>query len=250
MKVFYLFSETSNPEHEQRRATIKKLPNATKRLCLENFLRCFPTADITVLVDGVTPDTWKWLSDADTSGYGGTVTLRKITAGSMAMAFRCALEAIRDLPENEAAMVQEDDYLYLDGAQEAITEALVYGDYVTGYLHPDKWMLPAKGGNPFVEQEAVSELTRVIQCPSHFWMITNSTTCTFATTRDTIRADWEQWMEGTSDLVNAQDFRTFIHLRETKERVVLMPIPTLSTHTMTDWLAPLQGTGLTSWEEV
>lgn len=247
MKVFYLFSETSNPEHEGRRANIQKLPHATKRYCLENFIKCFPTSEITVLADGILPDTLDYLQGLQSEGK---IKFRKIFAGSMAKAFRVGLEAIRDLPENEAVMIQEDDYLYLDGAEKAITEALVYGDYVTGYTHPDKWMNPERGGNPFVEQEGVSEITRVIQCPSRFWMITNSTTCTFATTRDTIRADWDDWMEGTKDEVNAQDFQTFIRLRQTKDRLVLMPIPTLSTHTMMDWLAPLQGTGITSWGAV
>jgi len=248
MNVYYLFSETSNTFHEQSRANIKKLPHATKRYCLANFIRAFPTSKITVLVDGIIEGTWEWLEMV--AKDCPNVTLQKINAGSMAKAFRTALEFIQGLPENQPVLVQEDDYLYIKGSEKAIEEALVYGDYVTGYLHPDKWMLPTQGGNPYVEQEGVSEITRVIQTPSRFWMITNSTTGTFATTRDTIIADWEEWMQGTADEVNLLDFKTFLLLRQEKERIVLMPIPTLSTHVMTDWLAPLQGTGIHSWEDV
>ncbi len=248
MIAYYLFSETSNRFHEQSRANIKKLSHATKRYCLENFIKCFPTTTIMVLVDGIIDGTWEWLESIE--AQHSNVVLKKINAGSMAKAFRTALELIKELPENQAVAIQEDDYLHIDGAEQAIQEALVYGDYVTGYLHPDKWMLPTQGGNPYVEQEGVSEITRVIQTPSRFWMITNSTTGTFATTRDTIIADWEEWMQGTADGINLLDFQTFLFLRQEKERIVLMPIPTLSTHVMTDWLAPLQGTGIHSWEDV
>lgn len=248
MKVFYLFSETSNAFHEQSRANIKKLPHATKRYCLANFIRAFPTSKITVLVDGIVEGTWEWLEMV--ANDCPNVTLQKINAGSMAMAFRTALEAIRALPEDEVVMIQEDDYLYLLGSENAIWEGLSFGDYVTGYCHPDKWMIPSTGGNPYVEQECVSEITRVIKTDNRFWMITNSTTGTFATTRDTIIADWAEWMEGTKDEINLKDFHTFLFLRQEKERIVLMPIPTLSTHVMTDWLAPLIGTGFNSWEDV
>lgn len=250
MIAYYLFSETSNPFHEQSRANIKKLPHANKRYCLKNFIRCFPNTTIMVLVDGIVDGTWEWLESVEAEHPN--VILKKIHAGSMAKAFRTALEFIKELPENQVVGIVEDDWLFLPNrnVEQSIQDAIVYGDYICPQTHPDKWMLPSEGGNAFVEQQNVSEITRIIKCPTNYWHITNSCTCTFFTTRDTISEDWEEWMWGTADLINTLDFATFIRLRQEKERIVLQPIPTLATHCMVGLLAPLIGTGISSWEEV
>ena len=248
MKVFYLFSETSNPVHEGVRAHVKKLPHATKRYCLDNFIATFPTADITLMVDGVIDGTLDYLKTV--VDKHPNVSLKKIEAGCTGKAFRAIFDEIVKLPDDdEAVMIQEDDYLYLEGSERAILDALVYGDYVTGYQHPDKWWLPSRGGNPYVEQENVSEVTRIVQCPTRFWMIVNSTTGTFASTVGIIKADYAEWADATSER-DAKDFDTFIYLRNEKSRTVLQPIPTLSTHVMTSYLSSLVGTGVESWDDV
>lgn len=247
MVVFYRISESTNPEHEKRRSWQVKLKNATKKKCIDNFLECFPTSHIRFYVDSITEETWGYLKSLE----GERIEIVKISAGSDAKSFRCMLDGLTTFPSTPQTKVlfQEDDYLYLPGAEQAIEEALEFSDYVTGYLHPDKFILPAYGGNPFVEQQGVSEPTRVVKTSTRFWMMTNSTTNTFASRVGTLTEDMELWMKATEDLINTKDFATFLRLRE-KGRTLLMPIPTLSTHCLKGFEAPLIGTGIDSWESL
>lgn len=243
LQILYRISESTNEEHSKKRSWQIKLPNATKKHCISLIQQYFPNSDIVVFVDNITQETWEWLLDND------TLTLKKITAGSDAKSFRELLKYSITLEDDTPVLFQEDDYLYLPGSEKAILEGLEYADYVTGYLHPDKFVLPKYGGNPFVETQGVSEITRVIQTPTRFWMLTNSTTNTFATTSKVLKEDYNIWMEGTKDLINTKDFETFLKLKE-KGRSVIMPIPTLSTHALKGFESPLLGTGIDSWENV
>jgi hypothetical protein len=252
MKILYRISESTNSEHSAKRSWQVKLPNATKKKCLELIITHFPTSEIILFVDNITNETWNWLLTLQQESklyWKHPIEIKKINAGSDAKSFRELLEYSVKLDDSEQVLFQEDDYLYLDGSEGAIKEALEFGDYVTGYLHPDKFIHPNFGGNPFVEQHGVSEPTRVIQTKSRFWTLTNSTTNTFATTAKILKEDYNEWMAGTSDLINTKDFETFLKLRD-KGRTVLMPIPTLSTHGLRGFEAPLIGTGLTSWEKL
>jgi hypothetical protein len=59
------------------------------------------------------------------------------------------------------------------------TEGFELGaSFVALYDHPDKYLDPSKGGNPYCEGGA--EDTRVYLTTSCHWKITNSTTMTFA----------------------------------------------------------------------
>jgi hypothetical protein len=244
MKIFYRISESTNSEHAAARTWQVKLPNATKRNCLLNVMECFPTAQITIFVDSITEETWKWLLTLD------RVRIVKIEAGSDAKSMRILLEQATQIEEdNEIILFQEDDYLYLPGAEHKIIEALHYAHYATGYLHPDKFWPPSKGGNPFTHAENVSEPTQVIKTSDHFWMITNSTTNTFATTVGVLKEDLDVWMWGTEDLINTKDFAIFLKLRE-KGRALVQPLPSLATHCLKGFESPTVGLDITSWEEI
>ncbi len=244
MKIFYRISESTNSEHAAARTWQVKLPNATKRNCLLNVMECFPTANITIFVDSITEDTWNWLTSLD------RVRIIKIEAGSDAKSMRVLLDqAIQIEDEKEIILFQEDDYLYLPGAEHKIIESLQYAHYSTGYLHPDKFWHPSRGGNPYTPMENVSEPTQVIKTSDHFWMVTNSTTNTFATTVGTMKEDIDTWMWGTEDLINTKDFAIFLKLRE-KGRALVQPIPSLATHCLKGFEAPLVGLDIKSWEEI
>lgn len=242
MKIYYRISESSNDHHEKTRSWQKKLLNATKKNCLLNVINKFPNADIKLFVDSITEETWKWLQTLN-------VKMQKINQGSDAKSMRVLLKEVQDENDNEIILFQEDDYLYLDGSEYKMKEALKYSEYVTGYLHPDKFINPSRGGNPFTLDDNISEPTRVIKTSNHFWMLTNSTTNTFMTTAKTIKEDMDIWMWGTSDLINTHDFHIFLKLRE-KGRKLLQPIPSLSTHCMIGFEAPVAGLTIDSWEEV
>jgi hypothetical protein len=151
--------------------------------------------------------------------------------------------------DDEVILFQEDDYLYLPNVEHKIMEVLQYSDYATGYLHPDKFWHPSRGGNPFTPSENVSEETQVIKTSDQFWMLTNSTTNTFATTVKTIKEDLDVWMWGTEDLVNTKDFSIFLKLRE-KGRSLVQPIPSFATHCLKGYEAPTTGLNINSWEEL
>jgi hypothetical protein len=243
MKIFYRISESSNSNHAKQRTWQVKLPNATKKHCLLNVMECFPTAEITVFVDSITDETWEWLNTLP-------VIIKKINEGSDAKSMRVLLnEAASMEDDNEIILFQEDDYLYLPDSEQKIMEALVYADYATGYLHPDKFWSPERGGNPYNSSENVSEQTCVIKTSNHFWMMTNSTTNTFATTVKTIKEDLDIWMWGTEDLINTKDFAIFLKLRE-RGRSLVQPLPSLATHCLKGFEAPTIGLNINSWEEV
>jgi hypothetical protein len=244
MKIYYRISESSNDSHINQRQWQEKLPYATKQACLLNVIKRFPNSEIYIFVDNISNETWKWINSLQ-----DIKLVQKINAGSDARSMRYLLEeAIRIEDPNEIILFQEDDYIYLPDSEEKIIEALEYGDYVTGYLHPDKFIHPSKGGNPFTPKDNFSELTQVIKSKDHFWMITNSTTNTFATKVGTIKKDIDTWMWGTSDLINTRDFEIFMKLKE-RNRLVLQPIPSLSTHCLKNHEAPVIGLNINSWED-
>lgn len=245
MIIFYRISESTNTEHAKARTWQVKLSNATKKNCLLNTVKCFPKSDIVLYVDGITDETWSWLCALEQTE--DRISIKKINAGSDAKSFRCLLEDAIKLNDDDCVLFQEDDYLYLENSEEAILEALEYSDYVTGYLHPDKFILPQYGGNPYVEVQNVSEPTRIVLTNHRFWMLTNSTTNTFATKARILKEDYELWMEGTADLVNTKDFQTFLKLRE-RGRSLVMPLPSLATHCLKGFEAPLVGLTIDSWE--
>jgi hypothetical protein len=244
MKLFYRISESSNSQHAQQRTWQVKLTNATKRNCLLNTLEAFPTAEVTVFVDSITDETWEWLRTLD------RINLVKINEGSDAKSMRYLLnEALKIEDDSEIILFQEDDYLYAAQAEHKIIESLNYAHYSTGYLHPDKFLHPSKGGNPFTPDDNISEPTQVIMTSDHFWMITNSTTNTFATTVGTLKEDMDVWMWGTEDLINTKDFAIFLKLRE-RGRSLVQPLPSLATHCLKGYEAPTVGLNISSWEEL
>jgi hypothetical protein len=246
MKVYYRISESTNSQHASQRTWQVKLPNATKRNCLLNTLECFPTAEITVFVDSITDETWNWLHTLP------RIIIQKIHEGSDAKSMRVLLKTAAELKDDtEVVLFQEDDYLYIPGSnpEQKIMDVLQYVDYATGYCHPDKFQHPSNGGNPYTSAENVSEPTQVIKTDTQYWMITNSTTNTFASTVATIKQDLDVWMWGTEDLINTKDFAIFLKLRE-NGRSLVQPIPTLATHCLRGFEAPLVGTDITSWETI
>jgi len=245
--VYYMISDPPDRKH------IPKLPYATKINCLNNFLEVFDSdiEKIILCADNISDELRHQIYEFDIFRSADRSEIRGINGGCQAKAFQSVLELVAgdghtgDTP----ILIQEDDYLYLWYASHAMLEALEYGHYVTGYLHPDKFMDPSKGGNPSTYADNISEETRVIKTASHFWMMTNSTTCTFAATAQTITEDlsiWKQYIEGRNV---TEDFNAFLELRR-RNRSVLMPIPTLATHAMPQWLAPLLGTDCQSWQDV
>lgn len=227
MKILYRISDGSYKK--------ERFQHATKKGCLENFLRHFPKEEIVMFADNVKDETYYWLNS-----YG--FELRRTNGGSSAAGFRIVFDEALKLADDEVVYFVEDDYLHLDGSYTAILDGLKKVDYVTLYDHADKYIPRSQGGNPFIEEDG-GELTKVFLTKTRHWKLTNSTTMTFASKVKTLREDEPTWRKFTTG-THPHDFHAFLELRD-KGRSLASPIPGLSTHCEPMWAAPL-----IDWENV
>lgn len=220
MKIYYRISDGSYKKN--------RLRHATKKGCLENFLKHFPKEEIIIYADNVKDDTYNWLSTYECE-------LVRSNGGSSAGGFRIVMEAALQLPPEEIVYFMEDDYLHLTDSRKILLEGLTRAHYITLYDHPDKYIPAEHGGNPLIDLDAAEE-TKVFRTNSRHWKLTNSTTMTFATTVQTLMEDQEVWRKFTAGTY-PHDFNCFIELRN-MGRTLASPIPTLSTHCEVEWVAP------------
>ena len=223
--------------------TKNRLPFATKEFCLKNCIDVFNGHNITVYGDNLNAETEQMVLS-----HVPTIKYVKISEGSSAQSFRCVFNTVlRDVTDNETCCFIEDDYLWRKLAPIVIEEGLARSEYITPYLHLDKF-IPAKlGGNPEVD-DAGSTICRVFKTEHSFFMTCNSTTMTFASKIKTLKEDADIWNKHTVGEYPT-DYQAFLELRD-KGRTVAQCIPTCATHAETAWLAPLIGTGLNSWENL
>lgn len=221
MRILYRISDGSYKK--------ERFQNATKKGCLDNFLKHFPANEITIYADNVKDETYDWINT-----YG--VSVVRTNGGSSAAGFRIVMEEALKLDDNETVYFVEDDYLHLDNSRKVLLEGLERAHYVSLYDHRDKYIPASMGGNPFIEDDA-AEVTKVFVTNTTHWKLTNSTTMTFATKVSTLREDsgiWRKYTNGTYP----HDFKCFLELRE-NGRTLATPLPGYSTHCEPMWASPL-----------
>lgn len=221
MRILYRISDGSYKK--------ERFQNATKKGCLDNFLKHFPANEITIYADNVKDETYDWINT-----YGLSVI--RTNGGSSAAGFRIVMEEALKLDDNETVYFVEDDYLHLDNSRKVLLEGLERAHYVSLYDHRDKYIPASMGGNPFIEDDA-AEVTKVFVTNTTHWKLTNSTTMTFATKVSTLREDsgiWRKYTNGTYP----HDFKCFLELRE-NGRTLATPLPGYSTHCEPMWASPL-----------
>lgn len=199
-----------------------------------------------ILADSVTDETFYsllgWVKDYK------NISVKRTQAGSEAGSFRLLLdEAVAlNMGPSDTVFFLEDDYIYMPDARDTILEGLMYADYATLRLHPDKFIPPSKGGNPLLDERGGEE-TRVYQGIDHFWMYTNSTGMQFAANAKPLLEDIDIWYKNVAGK-NSRDFDCWLELRD-KGRKLVMPIPTGMSHDELFSASPLVGTGLCCWEK-
>jgi hypothetical protein len=221
MKIFYRISDGSYKK--------ERLPHATKQHCIQNFLTHFPSEEVVIYADNVKDETFEWINT-----LGCEVT--RTNGGSSAAGFRIVFDEALKLPDDEIVYFVEDDYLHLPNSREILLEGLERAHYVSLYDHIDKYIPASMGGNHFIDDTGAEE-TRVFLTKNRHWKLTNSTTMTFASTVNVLKEDASIWLQHTSGTY-PRDFDCFIDLRS-KGRTLATPIPSLSTHGETRWVAPL-----------
>jgi hypothetical protein len=209
----------------------------TNETCLANATEEFDDSIWSVIADNVSSDTNDRIQK-----YVARNCILYTEKGNGAATFNLALDEALTYDDDEIVYFLENDYLHKPGSQKIIKEAFELGaSFVSLYDHPDKYMGPDKGGNPYCEGGA--EDTRVYLTDSCHWKITNSTTMTFAAKVSTLKRTEEILRKHTST-THPNDFSMFLELRE-KNELLVTSIPGYSTHGETAWLSPL-----TNWSKI
>ena len=221
MQIIYRISENGYPK--------KKPDYINNQNCFINALNTFNKASWWVIADNVGSETKDFL-------HSKLKTVEHVSVGHGAGTFNLALDFALNLPDNEIVYFLENDYLHKPEADKIIESGFDLGfDYVTTYDHPDKYLNPIEGGNPFCSGRA--EDTRVYLGEHCHWKLTNSTTMTFAAKVKTLKQDEDVLRKWTKD-THPHDFKMFMELKQ-RGRRLSSPIPGFSTHGETKWLSPL-----------
>ena len=205
--------------------------------CLANAIKEFDDSIWSVIADNVSADTNNMIQK-----YVTRDCILHTEKGNGAATFNLALDEALTYDDDEIVYFIENDYLHKPGSQKIIEEAFELGaSFVSLYDHPDKYLDPSKGGNPYCQGGA--EDTRVYLTTSCHWKITNSTTMTFAVKVSTLKRI-ESTLRKHTNRTHPNDFQMFIDLRKQNE-LLITPIPGYSTHGETAWLAPT-----IDWEKI
>jgi len=205
--------------------------------CLANAVKVFKDADWNIIADNVSAET-----DNMIQKYVTRSTIDYVSVGHGAGTFNLALDLSLKFDDDEIVYFIENDYLHKENSLKVLQEGFKLGaSFVALYDHPDKYLDPSLGGNPYCVGGA--EDTRVYLTESCHWKITNSTTMTFAAKVSTLKRVEKVLREYTSD-THPNDFQMFLKLREVGELLVT-PLPGYATHGETAWLSPL-----TDWSKI
>ena len=174
--------------------------------CLKNAIEIFPWQehDWSIIADNISEETNDMVQKYIPRNY-----IDYVSIGHGAGTFNLALDEALQEPDWQVVYFLENDYLHKPNSDKIILEGLELGaSFVSLYDHPDKYLPPSQGGNPYCEGGA--EDTRVYLTESSHWKITNSTTMTFATTiENLVRTEptLRKYTQGTYP----EDFKMFLH---------------------------------------
>ena len=204
--------------------------------CLANAVKHFNSNNFIVIADNVSEETYLMICK-----YVKSSNIMKVSVGHGAGTFNLALDKALTMDDDEIIYFIENDYLHKLEGKKILEEGFNLGaSFVSLYDHPDKYLDPSNGGNPYCKGGA--EDTRVYLSQSTHWKITNSTTMTFASKVKSLKRVEKVLREHTIGS-HPNDFSMFLELREQNE-LLITPIPGYSTHGETAWLSPL-----TKWNE-
>jgi hypothetical protein len=205
--------------------------------CLKNAVKVFNNADWNIIADNISSKTSDMIQK-----YKSQDHIYYVSVGHGSGTFNLALDEALQSLDDEIIYFVENDYLHKPNSQKIIEEGLNLGAaFVSLYDHPDKYLSPSKGGNPYCEGGA--EDTRVYLTKSTHWKVTNSTTMTFAAKVSTLKRI-EPILRKYTQGSYPEDFKMFLELREQGE-LLITPIPGYATHGETAWLSPL-----TDWSQI
>ena len=205
--------------------------------CLANAVKVFDDCEWSIIADNISEETNNMIQK-----YKSRDHILYVNKGNGAATFNIALDEALKMNDNDTVYFLENDYLHKPDSRVILEEGFELGaSFVSLYDHPDKYLSPNEGGNPYCEGGA--EETRVYKTDSVHWKITNSTTMTFAAQISTLREN-EQVLRNHTSGSHPNDFQMFLELRSLN-KLLITPIPGYATHGETAWLSPL-----TDWSKI
>jgi hypothetical protein len=131
-----------------------------------------------------------------------------------------------NLEDNDLIYIAENDYIHIKGwASKVLDLFKKYDsiDYVSLYDHPDKYDLSIY---PDLS-------TYILLTKDHHWRMTPSTCGSVIFGKQILNEDID------IHTTNPSDHGRFTFLRSNRQRNIITPIPSLSTHCENEWLAPI-----------
>ena len=183
-----------------------RIAGFSKLACLDNLLASFPGYRMICIADHCDEETVALLSRKD------FYRLEVTRLGQTPAFYHLVNRALAQLDDDDIVYFIEDDYLHVPQAGEILEEGLTVFDYVTLYDHPDKYGVFGKGRNPYVDDDRLSEPTRIFKGRRVLWRTTNSTTHSFACLVRTLREDRWVWLGKLKLRPKLQDFYDWIFL--------------------------------------
>ncbi len=183
---------------------------------------------LTVMFDGTQEDYADDFVSKYSNNLGLGLGLAFLQAGSdMNSAILTAHHVYHSqIPDGDVVYMLENDYLHQPNWVSKVFDLYdseLFFDYVSLYDHGDKYFLPM--------YDDLS--SRVLHSGTHHWRTAPSTCGSYLSEITQFRLDYDVFQSGI------QDFYLFQTLVEQRQRVLLTPIPGLSTHCMEHVLSPV-----------
>ncbi|OUV86860.1 MAG: hypothetical protein CBC96_04205 [Pelagibacteraceae bacterium TMED136] len=209
--------------------------------CLKNLKKVFKNVIITVVGDG--------LSIKEIYQYKkivGDNNFIEIDYKNNSKSLKFCIDLALDLKKSKKFKViksdkeqiyfVENDYIHLPGAKKNLIDAFnLKVHYVSLYDHPDNYDNLRKLID--FRQALDNKDKKVLIGKYSHWATTFSTTCTFAVKKGTLKNDY-RFFEKMCKKDIPRDHKIFTQLTN-RGRILVVPIPSLSTHIETNYLAPL-----------
>lgn len=159
--------------------------------------------------------------------YKKYFTSHEIEGGSDRKSFLSTYEIAKSIKtdDNDLYYFLENDYVHIPGWVDKIKELFStykLSHYVSLYDHNDKYTAP-------MYENLVS---KILTTNTHHWRTTPSTCGTYVVNKKVFLEDYHVPFDMRGD------HNKFLWLNKNKGRVVITPLPSLSTHGMEDYLAP------------
>ena len=148
------------------------------------------------------------------------------------------------LPDNDWIYFVEDDYIHLDTAIEKLLECIrliTQADYITLYDHPVRYATDYHLG-----LDIPHRINKIYISESHHCRTQESTCMTFAAKVATLKEDRPIFEKYVKNVAVPEDRELFKRLQglvgyenNSLFRLLVGPMPSLSTHCRLPWLAPL-----------